>query len=691
MIDARRTVIAWDTETFLIRAGVHAPEVVCLQWMSSFHATNEHPSTWQAYVEPVTDSTLEMVHRWLLDPTIHLVGHHVAFDMCVMMQRDPSLIPLVFRAYEENRVTDTKLRQQLLDIAAGKHRKEFRGGICIRHDYDLGALTKRNAGWQISKPKKGKDVTPEDAEHWRLRYGELYGLPLEAWPAPAVNYALDDARATMAVYLAQEVHADVLEDQYRQARRFLALTLASAWGLRTRADGVEVFASEVDGRLEEVKAELVKIGLVRPDGTRNVKAAARLMVQICREKNLEIVPTDKAEKAIKAGEGWDFDSGTGVALDADTCERVEDPRMELYAEFGTLGAVKAKDLPMLLAGEFHPIHTRFDIVDTGRTSSSKPNVQNLRTLKGIRECFVPRAGWVYLQADYPGLELKTLAQVCIWFFGDSALGRAINQGLDPHLMLAANIDHCDYDEAKARYKANKNWRPRQAAKVANFGFPGGLGYASFVEYARASYGVTVTEDESKQLKKYWLQTWPEMKRYFGYVSDMCNDDEGRAEIVAHPGSNRLRGKVRYTAACNGFFQGLGADATSAALWAIAKAMYVEKASPLYGSRTVNFVHDELIAEHHVTDGIEAVCVSCKGGPTPKPCDSCSGTGRGWTSIRASLAVYEMCELMRKSANQWLPDVPFPEGSIEPVLMSHWSKDAKTLIDGQGLVQVWRGL
>jgi hypothetical protein len=49
---------------------------------------------------------------------------------------------------------------------------------------------------------------------------------------------------------------------------------------------------------------------------------------------------------------------------------------------------------------------------------------------------------------------------------------------------------------------------------------------------------------------------------------------------------------------------------------------------MFGSRLVNFVHDEFIAEV-IAD-----------------------------PVRASDAVREMCRLMMVGANRWLPDVPF---------------------------------
>lgn len=84
----------------------------------------------------------------------------------------------------------------------------------------------------------------------------------------------------------------------------------------------------------------------------------------------------------------------------------------------------------------------------------------------IRECFIPRAGWLYCSTDYSMLEACTLAQVTYSWFGYSKMREAINAGQDLHLRLAARIKGVTYEEAQALRKAGdseiKNLR--QAAK-----------------------------------------------------------------------------------------------------------------------------------------------------------------------------------------------------------------------------------
>jgi DNA polymerase I len=224
--------------------------------------------------------------------------------------------------------------------------------------------------------------------------------------------------------------------------------------------------------------------------------------------------------------------------------------------------------------------------------------------------------------------------------------------MDPHLAMGARLLGMAYEDAEANKKRDDVKHARQLAKVANFGFPGGLGAPKLVAFAAKS-GVTITEPFAKDLKKTWLEQWPEMRDFFGHVAGLTNNPEQLGTVVQLR-SNRIRGGAHYTAACNTYFQGLGADATKHAGWLITKACYTDRTSPLYGSRLVAFVHDEFLLET-----LEAT---------------------------AHEAAHELSRLMIVGANEWLPDVPFTE--VEPLLMRVWSKDAEPIYDAQGRLVPW---
>lgn len=699
-------VVAFDTETALIRPAQLAPPLVCLTWQSCDERGGDvdgphilHQSDVEIVVQP-----------WLADPKIRLVLHNASYDMAVLGAAYPALLPAIFAAYDADRVTDTMIRQQLLDIAIGRYPK----GARAKGAFTLETLAKRCAGIELQK------------DGWRLSYANFIDTPLDAWPAKALEvqaaarprlaelearaaaskdeakaladeikglremiesdprqclrYPLEDARATLAVYLAQEKHRTFLEDQYRQARAAFALHLSSAWGLRTDRDGVEILRRETQVELEECEAELIEAGLVRTDGTRDTKAAKARMISVCLGAGLEIPRTDAHDPRKTATPCEKRDCAEHVSLDAEACEETEDEILIRYAELSTLKKVLSNDIKALEGGTQYPIHTRYGLAETGRTTSSKPNIQNWArgrkckacdgqgegcgvcggtgTRAGAREAFIPRPGRVFAQADFPQLELYTLAQVCVSRFRRSTLADILNAGLDPHLQVAARIVGIpQYEEAKLalkdkthpKHKAVKE--ARGAAKPLNFGLPGGIGVDSYVDYAWKGYGVRVARDRARELIAVWRSTLPEMGQHFAFANAACDNDSNRA-IVETLWTKRTRANATYCAACNSPFQALGADCAKRAAWLISKACYVEPSSPLFNARMVAFIHDEFILE--IDD-------------TPSAHD----------------AAVELARLMVEGANVYLPDVPIPLAKMEPLLMRRWSKKAEpVIVDGR---------
>lgn len=109
----------------------------------------------------------------------------------------------------------------------------------------------------------------------------------------------------------------------------------------------------------------------------------------------------------------------------------------------------------------------------------------------------------------------------------------------------------------------------------------------------------------------------------------------------------------YTQACNSPFQGLVADFAKDALVRIQEAAWTDRRSPLYGSRPIFFVHDEVISE------------------VPEEC--------------AHEAAYEQARIMAETAEEYTPDVPM---IVEPALMRRWYKDADPVIGPDGRLVPW---
>ena len=161
------------------------------------------------------------------------------------------------------------------------------------------------------------------------------------------------------------------------------------------------------------------------------------------------------------------------------------------------------------------IHPSFDVLKvTGRTSSfGDLNAQNLPRDDRVRECFVPQPGHVLVIADYSAIEMVTLAQAVQSQFGhESSLAAALNEGRDPHVMVAAM--------ATGKPEAEVSKAERQKAKPINFGKPGGMGDQTLKAYAKASYGVELTEEEVHDLSEAWFELYPEMRKFLAPEKDL---------------------------------------------------------------------------------------------------------------------------------------------------------------------------
>jgi hypothetical protein len=755
-------IVAFDFETWLIEPGRQLPPGVCMSWCELTESA-AGLAVGRSGVVTARDGCVCLL-QWL-EGGATLVGANTAFDALVSVTTVASqggdwkrLLKAWVEAYEQGRVRDVFVRQKLLDIAAFGDRYEERSdGSWVTHGYNLQQLSKRLTGRQLSKPE-GED----DSDHWRLRFSELEGVPVDQYPKAAYDYALEDAVATAENYIVQERERhgntrirrnfpgrDPFADEIRQTMACLPLKAMSAYGLRTDGAGVERFAAEVQEKIIEARADLVEAGLVRPpkysrdtdaivhylrereliehfeeeteggekviklvkarylaafqrtqdvnlwrlanflelvkdpkayaahlqgmvdDGlvviehSRDTKAAAKMCVEAYAAMGETAPRTDSYKKKehgpLRNEAGQILLNLNCASLDSDACSGSGEPMLELYSAYTSLAKTVANDIPMLRAGVTMPVHTRFDeLKKTGRTGSSKPNVQNVRRLPGIRECFVPRPGHVFIDTDFSGLELYTLAQVCKWNLGFSTLGEALNSGVDPHLKIAAAILKIDYETAKARRAAEDPEvdNARTGGKGLNFGAAGGLSAKTFVVYAWTNYKIRIDLEESQRLLKIYHDTWKEIPSYFKWVRGhedpysikMVKDPETGAERkqsrynLVQPWSQRLRANCAYCEACNTPFQGLGADVAKLALWLVWKATIglseLGEADPLYGAHPVNFVHDSIM-----TEVLEA---------------------------RAHAAAIRQKELMELAGRIVLPDVPV---KADMLVCRQWSKKA----------------
>lgn len=280
------------------------------------------------------------------------------------------------------------------------------------------------------------------------------------------------------------------------------------------------------------------------------------------------------------------------------------------------------------------------------------NLQNLPRFPGVRECVIPRDGFVFVSVDYESIELRTLAQAILRIVGRSTLAERYQRdpGYDPHTAFAGRMLGIDYAEAMRRKAAGDKEikKYRQLAKAPNFGYPGGMGPDKMVAYAWKSYGIKITRDEAVNLREVWFAENPEMKDYFAHVAAVVDAGGEAGGIFTQLGSGRVRGRCGFTDGCNGYFQGLAADGGKAALFAVSAECYADPSSPLFGCRPVAFIHDEILAEVHESTAHE--CAT------------------------------RIIEIMEREMTRFVPNVPV---RAAPALCRRWYKNAEAVyVDGR---------
>lgn len=658
-----RGLVAVDTETTLSTRAEYVPRLVVSSMVNLQGAALVHAAA--SYAERSAETVLSEHSTWANGP----------FDWAVYAKRFSRLMPIVFHGLQEGRYHDVLTREKMLDIASGRYK--FVRGKGMGRGYSLQMTFYRRTRLYLDKD-----------EGTRLHYGDLADVPVPAWPEKARAYAKSDAAATMHLHLDQdarneaygEVHEqdvmlweddgshhvglrrpDVFEDEHRQLRAKWCLHLATAHGIFVDQEQTAAFAVKVEDEYDRIAARLFKHGLVRREKhnlVRCTKIAKARMERSCALMGIELLLTPQEE----------------IALSEEACERSGDDMLIDYARLTSLQKLKGTYLKVLrgasamrysdvkhlppaqwpqgpVLGDGVDIdpgdppdpegryHAAFDeLVDTGRTSC-RGILQVLprsSTAKGMRECFAAPPGKKLVAADFGKAELVAWAQMHMAFFGRSALGEALKKGIDPHVVLGAQILGCSYDEALALKKSGDEWANtvREAAKPANFGFPVGMGAETYVGYAKNNYGValpglrmidgvlvqipaaeaTIAEqvEFAKMVKTSWRSSWkPEADEYLSRIGSMIptlKDPEGKpvrdsqGRLVRGRGvmtcylSNRIRGGVSFTECANGYFQALTSDAAKHALWRVTWHQYMEPSSALYGTKVVNFVHDEVIVE-----------------------------------------------------------------------------------------------
>lgn len=215
-------------------------------------------------------------------------------------------------------------------------------------------------------------------------------------------------------------------------------------------------------------------GKVRLDDPININSVPQLQVLLYDIIGLD-VPIDKKTKKPKRGTGEEF------------LKKLKHPVADAilaYREFSTIVGTFIDKLPECVDPDDNRIHCSFHQygADTGRFSSSDPNMQNIPSHnKDIRKMFKASDGYVMMSADYSQQEVKGMAQMC----GDEGMIEAFRQGKDFYAEIASVAFGYPYEEClefRPDKTTNHEGKERRAqAKSILLGINYGRGAESIAE------------------------------------------------------------------------------------------------------------------------------------------------------------------------------------------------------------------
>ena len=184
------------------------------------------------------------------------------------------------------------------------------------------------------------------------------------------------------------------------------------------------------------------------------------------------------------------------------------------------------------------IHTSFhQILDTGRVSSSKPNMQQIPADNIYRNCFTAPDGWSFVSSDYSSQELNVIA------FGskDPVWMEALKNSEDLHSTCAALVygeqwltsgeDNCSYFKNKSKCDCPSHKKLRTNVKTINFGLAYGMGPN------KLSDTLNISLDGAKELIEKYFQAFPAIK---GFLDKLGNYGKKYGYIKTFPPYNRKR-------------------------------------------------------------------------------------------------------------------------------------------------------
>lgn len=431
------------------------------------------------------------------------------------------------------------------------------------------------------------DLTLDELKHTNIAIKELIGtgkkqITMAEVPVARVrDYACEDADAALQLAALFEPRLDAagLRDLYATLEVPLIRVLAEMEHTGIRVD--VPFLVELGAQMGEELAGYEK----------EIHALAGCEFNIGSLKELQKILFDELGLPVQKRTGIKNEPST----DQESLERLaalghELPKKLLsYRKVSKLKSTYVDVLPAR-AEKDGRVHTSFNqaAAETGRLSSSDPNLQNVptRTEQGaqLRKAFIPRDGWTLVTADYSQIELRLLAHFC----GDETLRAAFAEDRDVHTTVAGQIFRVPEGEVT---KAQ-----RGVAKTVNFGVLYGMSASGL------STRLSIPRKEAEEFIEAYFTRYTKVLEYQQRLL-ATGRERGRLQTIlgrwrafnldARDANSTHQGRTTAAReAINYEIQGSAADLIKKAMLGVRARMAAQKLQ----AKMLLTVHDELVFE-----------------------------------------------------------------------------------------------
>lgn len=284
---------------------------------------------------------------------------------------------------------------------------------------------------------------------------------------------------------------------------------------------------------------------------------------------------------------------SGWSTNVEELERLAEAGYEIaallvqYRGLAKLKSTYTDALPKLVDPATGRVHTSYNqaVTNTGRLSSSDPNLQNIpiRSEEGrkLRRAFIAKDGHKLLSADYSQIELRVLAHLS----RDKVFCDAFAKDEDIHTRTASEVFGLFPEMVTAEM--------RRQAKTVNFGVIYGQSAFSLAKQLGVARKVAEEFIDSYKARHSGAMTFLESciagARENGYVTTVL----GRRLPIADIGSSNFNAKsYAERNAINYPIQGSAADIIKQAMVRIDRLLKADRLA----SRLIMQVHDELVFE-----------------------------------------------------------------------------------------------